>query len=122
MAAKRGRGARRKGAQFERDIANLLSELVGIEFKRGVGQTRGGGEEIPDVYSDDLEWLHIETKRQVRCNIPAAFRQAVADCEESGKKPVAVTRSDRSPTLVTMDIELFVQLLKEFISTGRAPE
>lgn len=51
--ASRGRGARIKGANFEREIAKLFTERLGRDFQRGLGQTRGGGSEVADVETTD---------------------------------------------------------------------
>lgn len=108
--AKRGRGARVKGAAFERKLAKLLTEATKYEFKRGLGQARRGGGEISDVYSDDVPGIHIEAKRQVKCNIKAAMRQALNDIEKSGneKIPIVITKDDREEILVTMNFDDWV--------------
>jgi hypothetical protein len=97
--ASRGRGARIKGANFERQLAKLITENTPLIAKRGLGQTRGGGSEISDV---DIPLLHIEAKRHKRCNIKAALEQAIADAKNNGKIPVAITKDDRREILVTM--------------------
>lgn len=112
---KRGRGARIKGANFEREMAKKLSEALGVEFKRGVGQTRGGGAEISDVVSEDLKWIHFELKNQQRCNIKAALRQAIEDVSKSEKIPVAITKDDRSDILVTLLLDDFLGILRAAI-------
>lgn len=110
--AKRGKGSRVKGSRFERELANLFTEKLGVEFKRGLGQTRSGGKEVSDIYSESAEWLHIEAKRQKRCNIKAAMQQAILDTKESKKTPVVITKDDHSEILVTMRLEDFLCLLK----------
>lgn len=100
--ATRGKGARAKGANFERKVANDLTALTGVEFKRGLGQSRNGGKEAPDVYSDTFPWLHIECKNQKICNIKAAMAQAVEDIGNSDNIPVVVSRDTGKETLVTM--------------------
>jgi hypothetical protein len=117
--ASRGRGARAKGFAFERDIAKKITEAVGIEFKRGLGQTRNGGEEISDVYSEAVPSIHIEAKRQKRCNIKAALRQAIEDTSQSDKIPIAITKDDRQDILVTMRFEDWVSFLDLYIESTR---
>jgi hypothetical protein len=118
--ASRGRGARQKGFQFERDIAKLLSEQTGMEFKRGLGQTRGGGTEVPDVLPPAgplRERIHIECKRQKSCSIKGALKQAIDDIGEGPQAPIVITKDDRTDTLVTMRLDdflpLFVAWLRE---------
>jgi hypothetical protein len=100
--AKPGRGARIKGASFERALAKLLSDATGLKFNRGLGQARKGGKEIADVYSDELPQYHFEAKRQIKCNIKAAMVQALGDVENTNKIPIVVTKDDHGEILVTM--------------------
>lgn len=110
--ASRGKGARAKGANFERELAKYFnSHLDECNAQRGLGQTRGGGEEIADV---EMEHIHIEAKRHKRCNIKAALDQAIADCESKNKLPVAITKDDRKPILVTMLLDDWIKLFKSY--------
>jgi len=107
--ATRGRGARAKGANFERALAKIITNGTGIEARRGLAQTRGGGAEVSDV---EMPLVHIEAKRHKRCNIKAAMRQAVNDSEANGKIPVVITKDDRQDILVTMKIDDWLPFLK----------
>lgn len=111
--ASRGAGARQKGAQFERDMANYLSEHTGIEFKRGLAQSRGGGGEVADVTTSATlpKPLHFELKRQKRCNIKGAYHQAQDDSIKEAIR-VIVTKEDREDTLVTMELEQWLEFFK----------
>lgn len=115
MPAKVGKGARLKGANFERELAKQLTELTGFTWKRGLGQTRRGGAEVADVLCEEFPGLHVEAKRQHRCNIKAAYRQACGDVEANGAWPIVVTKDDRSDTLVTMKLEHFSELLTAYM-------
>lgn len=115
MAAKVGRGARMKGSNFERAIAKYLTDCTTIEFKRGLGQARRGGEEISDVYSDAFPLVHFELKRQVKCNIKAAMHQAVRDTITNKKIPIVITKDDDGETLVTMLIDDWSVLFKRMV-------
>tara|TARA_B100000131_G_C17838395_1_gene500736 strand:+ start:261 stop:620 length:360 start_codon:yes stop_codon:yes gene_type:complete len=110
--ASRGRGARAKGANFERWTANYLSENTSLEARRGLAQTRGGGAEVSDV---EIDYIHIEAKRHKRCNIKAALNQAINDCAANGKLPVAITKDDRQEVLCTMLLTDWVKLFKSYI-------
>ena len=110
--ASRGAGARRKGAQLERDLAKLIKEKTPLDAKRGLGQTRSGGEEVSDV---DVEYIHIEAKRHKRCNIKSALNQAIADSTVNGKIPVAITRDDRGPILCTMLFDDWIPFLNSYL-------
>jgi len=108
----RGRGARIKGAMFERELAKYISEKTGLEAKRGLGQARVGGSEIADV---EVEYIHIEAKRQIKCNIKAAMRQAIDDSKEKNKPPVVITKDDREEPLVTMRLDDWIEFFKAYI-------
>ena len=115
--ASRGRGAQVKGKSFERKVAKLFTEALGYQFKRGIGQSRGGGQEVPDGYSEEADLFHIEAKCQQRTNIKGALLQAISDVEESksGRIPIAVTHEDRSDTYVTLRLEDFLLIAKEYV-------
>lgn len=110
--ASRGRGARAKGANFERELAKKIREQVDIAAERGLAQTRGGGTEVADVHMDHI---HIEAKRHKRCNIKAALRQAISDSHSKDKLPVAITKDDRQPILVTMLFDDWVEVFKAYV-------
>jgi len=110
--ATRGAGARRKGAQFERDLANLIKEKTGLDARRGLAQTRGGGAEVSDV---EIDHIHIEAKRHKRCNIKAALRQAIHDSSANGKIPVAITKDDREEILCTMRFNDWVEFFIKYV-------
>ena len=114
--AKPGRSARMKGAAFERKMAKILTDAFEIEFKRGIGQSRKGGQEIPDVYSEQLPWLHIEVKNQKRVSIKKALQQAIDDTEESGKMPIAITRDTGKDTTVTMRLDDWITIMSAYLS------
>lgn len=113
--ASRGRGARIKGANFERELAKIISEETCIEAKRGLAQTRGGGAEVSDV---EMPLIHIEAKRHKKCNIRAALDQAINDSQVNGKIPVAITRDDRKEALVTMRLSDWLPFLNLYIETN----
>ena len=112
--AKRGRGARLKGANFERDLAKYFNaHLTNCQAQRGLGQTRGGGEEIADV---EMDLIHVEAKRHKRCHIKAALDQAINDCQNKDKLPVAITKDDRKPILVTMLLDDWIEIFKTYVA------
>ena len=110
--ASRGRGARAKGAAFERELAKYFTENTKLTAKRGIGQTRCGGSEVSDV---DMPIVHIEAKRHKRCNIKAALKQAIEDANVNGKIPVAITRDDRAEILVTMRLDDWIEMFNSFV-------
>jgi hypothetical protein len=108
----RGRGARIKGAAFERLLAKYFTENTTLDAKRGIGQTRTGGSEVSDV---DMPIIHVEAKRHKRCNIKAALRQAIQDANVNGKIPVAITKDDRADILCTMRLEDWIHFFNAYI-------
>ena len=118
--ASRGRGARVKGAQFERDIAKRLTELTDgtYQFKRGLGQSRGALLEGADVQCEDLdEIIHIECKRHKRSPIKPALQQAIRDCGKAA--PIFITKDDRQPELVTMKLEDWEPMFLAWVEANR---
>ena len=80
--------SRRKGHQWERDVARMFSKLLGFEVRRGISQTRGATE--PDV---DCPGWWVECKVSVRPpSVWAAMRQAVGDSDGTGRTPVVFAR------------------------------
>jgi len=110
-----GRASRRKGHDYERQLARLLRDVFPQEgVKRGF-QTRFGGKEEADVV---VPHFHLEAKRQKQPNIRAALRQAVAD-SQGGKVPIAITKGDRDPDIVSMRLEDWMALVAEWWSLRR---
>ena len=87
-----GKGAQRKGADGERELAALLSFGT-----------------VPDLIG--LSGIHIEVKRVERLNVPAAFRQAQRDSERfRDGAPALFHRRSREPWLVTMELKDWLKL------------
>lgn len=77
--------ARRKGAAYERKIANLFSARLGLVVKRRVDQWREGGD---DLTSPELDsWLSVECKDRSASSLGAWTDQAIAS---AGPDRVAV--------------------------------
>lgn len=98
--------SRRKGHDYERALAATLRS-VWPEARRGISQTRDGSD-VPDVEGTPY-W--VEAKRGKRVAIRAAYDQAVEAAD--GRPPVVVSREDRSPPLVTMGLEDWLDLVAE---------
>ena len=118
-ASRRGRSNRRKGHDFEREVAALFRELW-PEAKRGL-QSRGGTAEAPDV---DGTPFWIESKRGKRTDIKAALEQAYVACHkptEAGtvvvdtRPPLAITKDDRRRAMATMYLDDFMELLRRLM-------
>jgi hypothetical protein len=92
-----GRRSQRKGKRGELEAAARLSELLGVEAKRGA-QKYLFGWQAPDVYG--VPGCHIEIKRHKRESLTSWMRQAVADA--CGKIPVVIHRPNRAEWLLTI--------------------
>ena len=100
-----GRSSQRKGADGERELADLLREY-GYPVERGGSLSFG---EVPDVTG--LPGVHIEVKRVERLNVPEAMKQAVRD---AGKfhdgAPTLFHRRNRQGWLVTMRLSDWLEM------------
>jgi hypothetical protein len=94
VTALSGRYSRNKGANFERLIANTLKPYW-PGARRGIGQARSS-KEVADVEGTPY-W--IECKRQKRCSIKAAIRQAEAATD--GRPIWVITKNDKEPVMIT---------------------
>lgn len=103
--SKKGRSARNKGAQGERELAKILAE----EFE-GVHRGYVFFKESDLV---GLKGIHVECKRVEKLNIHKAMDQAIkeADKRKDGV-PTVFHRMNRKPWLVTMKLEDWIELYK----------
>jgi len=104
-----GAASRRKGAQFERDMVLRFREAMpNATVRRGL-QSRGGSE-VADV---EVPCFWPELKRHKLTNPRAALRQALDNCP-SGRWPIAVCKDDAEPAVVMMQLEDFLDLVREW--------
>lgn len=113
MISRRNRNNRKRGAAWERRVAEIFRDALGLDsVKRGLGQARSAGE-VPDVRGVPDLWPECKHGRQV--NLRAALAQAIAAVEESGTKalPVAIAkdRGRGKPPLVIMRLSDWMSLL-----------
>ena len=97
--------SRRKGADGERELANLL-KTYGFDARRGQ-QYRGGGDS-PDVVG--LPGVHIECKRVEKLNVEAAMAQSRRYAEGTKDVPVVMHRRNYEKWKVTMDLDEFMNM------------
>ena len=102
---KRGRAARNKGANAERELASIIREH-GYDVHRGKVFYHES-----DVVG--LPGIHVECKRVEHLNIEKAMQQAVeeADKRKDGA-PAVFHRKDRGEWLVTLRIDDFFTLYR----------
>lgn len=105
--------SRAKGAAGERELARKLNEY-GFGTRRTV-QYNGKAE---DGQADlvGLPNIHIESKRVERLNLYDAMAQAIHDAKD-GELPTVFHRKNHSEWLVSMRLQDWMELYKEFYET-----
>ena len=99
-----------KGARFERQLASKLREY-GYKTRR-TAQYCGNTGDASDVVG--LPGLHIEAKHQERMNLYEWMSQAKRDAEGTGRLPAVFHKKNNAPILVTMELEDFMNLYREW--------
>lgn len=102
--------AKNKGARGERALRDILIQH-GFEARRGrqySGRAEDGSEH-PDVYTNT--GLHWEAKWQETTRLTEWIKQASEDSERVGKPWVIAHKRNKSPWLVTLNLELFLDIL-----------
>lgn len=100
-----------KGHGYEREIARRFRAVLG-SARRGL-QYRDGAE-CADVVTPIF---HIECKRHKRTNPKSALNQAIRTCE-AGKYPVGVCKDDYKEDTVTMLLDDFLDLVRDWWEAG----
>ena len=104
-----GRSSRIKGAAWERAVVRKFRYCMpDADIKRGL-QYRTG-EETPDV---DMPVFWVECKAHKKVNIKAALKQAM-EATPKGRIAVAVCKDDRQPPTVTLLLDDFLDLVREW--------
>lgn len=107
-----GRLQRSRGASTEREIATHLSEQLGLDVKRKLGQARDSGEDI------SVPPFRIEVKRRRKI----ATLDFLKQCETgsvAGEIPMVVMRVDGDlRPVVMLRLHDFIPLMKQQLSGG----
>ena len=98
---------RMKGKVGELEVIHLLSDHGWKDARR---TSDGRGQQTRGDVTNGPAGVHIEVKRVERVNIPAAFRQAVADAN-THDIPVVVHRPSRMPWMATIELSELLTLL-----------
>lgn len=101
--------SRRKGADFERKLAGLLREYGYSDSRRG--QQYSGINGDADVVG--LPYIHIEAKAVEKLNLYDAMEQSKRDARPD-EIPVVIHKKNRRNILVTLELEEFMKMYKEF--------
>lgn len=113
---------KRKGDDFERELATYINEKVGISCFRA---PLSGGGKVGMVGGTDIlgaPELFIEAKRVERLNFHDALRQAEGNIQKtaSSDRAVIVNRRNRTPTgrsLVLLRLDDFLDLYRSHLRT-----
>lgn len=97
--------SKKKGAIGELELSKYLHGF-GYEARRG--RQYSGSPDSPDVVSDFP--CHIECKRVENLNLAKAYEQSVSDA--SDKPPCVIHRKNRTPWMITLSLEHFIDLTK----------
>lgn len=105
---------RRKGAEFERDLADIFTTMTGTKIQRVLGQARDGGHDlrIPPGTLSSLPIL-IEAKRRARLPATSWLEQVLFAAQKQFDHPVpmVVARGDREPPIVIMRLSDWFRLI-----------
>lgn len=105
VAQRRGRNNRRRGQAGERELANRLTDELGLTVKRKLGQERDSGNDL------DVPGFTIEVKRRKRVNgLYDWLKQA-----QNGPNPTVMVRADGEGWLAVMPLETWIKLAREEI-------
>lgn len=101
--------SKQKGARFERLLASKLREY-GYDTRR-TAQYCGNTGDAADVCG--LPHIHIEAKHQERMQLYDWMAQAKRDAKP-GKIPAVFHKRNNSNILVTMELDDFMEIYREF--------
>lgn len=100
-----------KGARFERTLASKFREH-GYADARRTAQYCGNTGDASDVVG--LPGLHIEAKHQETMRLYEWMSQAKRDSEGTGRLPAVFHKKNNAPILVTMELDDFMNLYREW--------
>ena len=107
QACKRvSKSQRNKGAGGEREIATILTNELGFEVKRTLGQARDGGHDI------QIAQFKIEVKRRKSLAVYAFMDQA-KEASSGSDIPIVAMRADGKEWLVMMRLEDAIPMLRD---------
>lgn len=100
--------SRQKGARAERLLASKLREY-GYDARRGCQYAGKNG----DADVEGLPGVHIECKDVQRLNVLDAYDQSRRDARP-GEIPVVMHKKDYTPWYVTLSLEDFLRLYRDW--------
>lgn len=125
---RRGKNAKRKGGQYERDIAKKFQKRYGVELKR---TPQSGGfakkSDKADDYRGDITivdtkqmlLIHIECKNQKTWQLKQWIEQAEEDCPD-GRTPIVIFHQhNSSKDYVCISLDDFFSLVEKDKVVGK---
>lgn len=111
--------SKQKGARFERQLASRFREY-GYDQARRTAQYCGNTGDASDVVG--LPLIHVEAKHAETMRLYEWMAQAVRDAEagEKGALPAVFHKKNNAGILVTMRLEDWFNLYREFEAGFRA--
>ena len=103
--------SKQKGARFERLLASIFRGY-GYSDSRRTAQYCGNTGDASDVIG--LPGLHIEAKHQEKMYLYDWMDQAIRDSKDTGKLPAVFHKKNRAEILVTMCLDDFMTIYKEW--------
>ena len=128
LLTKRGKNAKRKGGQYERDIAKKFQKRYNVELKR---TPQSGGfakkSEKADDYRGDITivdtkqmlLLHIECKNQKTWQLKQWIEQSEEDCPKDRTPIVIFHQHNSSKDYVCLSLEDFFNLVEKQKVVGK---
>lgn len=107
--------SRDKGANGERELANLIKDR-GYNVRRGQQYNGLEGEDVVG-----LDYIHIEVKRVEQLNIDKALEQSIRD-SKGNQMPAVFHRKNHKKWKVTLRFEDFMTLYDSFYSDMKLKE
>lgn len=105
--------SKQKGKRGELELARKLNEY-GFGTRRSVQYNGKADDGKADLVG--LEGIHIESKRVEKLNLYDAMSQAIHDAKD-GELPTVFHRKNHSEWLVTMRLQDWMDLYKEYYET-----
>lgn len=108
-----GKMSRDKGKRFERQLAGIFRGY-GYTDARRTAQYCGNTGDASDVVG--LPGIHVEAKHVEKMQLYDWMEQAKRDAAGTGEKPVVFHKKNNHEILVTMQLDTFFELYREWES------
>lgn len=108
-----GKASRDKGKRFERQLAGIFRDY-GYKDARRTAQYCGNTGNASDVVG--LPGIHVEAKNCEQMRLYDWMEQAARDSEGTGNMPVVFHKKNNHRILVTMQLDTFFELYREWKS------